>query len=140
MALEDKPAMVLSDAKVHVRFKIALLWVAIMFCYVYGDLFGFFKQETLTDIVSGKAGFIGTQWGLLAAAAVVAIPGVMPFASLVIRPTLNRWANVSLGLVYTVIIATTMPGAWMYYQFLGVVEIALSLSIVWYAWKWPRAD
>ena len=134
---DEKATGTLSDVKVPVRMKLSALWASLMFCYVYGDLFGFFKQTTIADVASGKAGFIGTQTGLLVSAIVVTIPALMVFLSLALRPGICRWSNVSLGLLYTVIILATMPGAWMFYQFLGVVEAALSLLIAWYAWNWP---
>ena len=91
-------------------------------CYVYGDLFGFFKQQRLTEIVAGKVGLIGTQGGLLAAAVSVTIPSVMVFLSLVLKPDVSRWLNIVLGVTYTIFILVTMRGAWMYYEFLGIVE------------------
>jgi len=128
----------LSDTQVPVRLKLSALWVSLMFCYVYGDLFGFFEQQTITEIASGKAGMIGTQGGLLAAAISVAIPSLMVILTLVLKPGASRWSNIVLGAVYTVIIIITMPGAWRFYVFLGVIEAVLSVSIVWYAWTWPR--
>ena len=47
-------------------------------------------------------------------------------------------ANVVLGLAYAAIIVISMPGAWVFYQFLGVIEAVLSLLIAWQAWRWPR--
>lgn len=109
-----------------------------MFFYIYGDLFGFFKQQTLTDIVAGKAGFIGTQGGLFAAAVCVAIPSLMVVLSLVLEPSFSRWSNILLGAAYTVISIVVLPGSWGYFIFLGVVEAALTSLIVWYAWHWPK--
>jgi hypothetical protein len=129
----------LSDAQVPVRLKLSALWVSLMFCYVYGDLFGFFERQTITAIAAGKAGMIGTQAGLLAAAISVAIPSLMVILTLVLKPGASRWSNIVLGAVYTVIIVITMPGAWRFFVFLGVIEAVLSVCIVWYAWTWPRA-
>jgi hypothetical protein len=128
----------LSDVTIHVKFKLAALWATTVLCYIYGDLFGFFRQQTLDDIVAGKAGPIGTQYGLLAAALSVAIPSLMVILSLSLRPTVNRRLNIVLGIVYTIIMIATMRGAWLYYIFLGVVECILTLLIVWCAWRWPR--
>jgi hypothetical protein len=58
----------------------------------------------------------------------------------VLKPRLNRWLNIILGATYTVIILITMPGAWVFYIFLGVIEIVLTMLVVWYAWNWPRQD
>lgn len=130
----------LSDMTVHVKLKLSALWATTVLCYIYGDLFGFFKQQTLAEIVSGKAGPIGTQAGLLAAALSVAMPSSMVILTLVIKPRLSRWLNIILGIAYTIIMLATMPGAWMYYVFLGVIEIVLTLLIVWYAWHWPKQE
>ncbi len=34
----------LHDIRIHVRFKLSALWAALMFCYIYGDYFGFTCQ------------------------------------------------------------------------------------------------
>jgi hypothetical protein len=67
--------------------------------------------------------------------AMMAVPSVRLFLSLVLKPSLNRRLNISLGTIYTLIILFTMPGAWMFYIFRGVIEIVLTALIVWYEWK-----
>jgi hypothetical protein len=46
--------MLLSDLTVPVRLKLSALWVSVMLCYIYGDIFGFFRQDILSRIVSVK--------------------------------------------------------------------------------------
>ena len=128
------------DLKIHVKLKLSALWVSVMLCYIYGDLFGFFRRDTVTDIISGNTGFIGTQRGLLAAAVMMSIPSVMVFLSLALPAKINRWLNITLGMVYTLIILGTMPGTWMYYLYLGAIEAVLTITIVCYAWKWPQQE
>src|SRR6202011_5867708 len=142
MESAKKPAPVLEDLKVHVKLKISALWAAVMFCYMYGDYFGLYKPGTLPAMIAGKMGPLGpaTQGVLLGFAIMMAIPGVMVFLSLVLPPTVNRWTNVTFGVIYTVIMLLTMPGEWAFYVFLGVVEVALTVLVVWYAWSWPRQD
>jgi len=138
MDVSRKPATRLSDITIHVKLKLSALWATTVLCYIYGDVFGFFRQQTVTEIVSGKAGPIGTQAGLLGAAVSVAIPSIMVILSLVLKPNVSRWLNIILGIAYTIIILATMLGAWMYYIFLGVIETVLTLMITWYAWRWPK--
>jgi hypothetical protein len=135
-----KPAPVLEDLKVHVKLKISALWAAVMFCYVYGDYFGLFKPGILEEMIAGKMGPLGpaTQGVLLGVALMMAIPSVMVFLSLVLPPTVNRWMNITFGVIYTVIMLITMPGEWTFYIFLGVVEMVLTGLIVWYSWNWPK--
>ncbi|WP_157971346.1 hypothetical protein [Dyella sp. C9] len=43
-----------------------------------------------------------------------------------------------LGLAYAAIIVISMPGAWAFYLFMGVIEALLWVLIAWQAWRWPR--
>jgi hypothetical protein len=137
-----KTSTVLDDVKIHVKMKISGLWVSLMFCYIYGDYFGLYKPKKLQGMLEGKMGPLGptTQGVLLGTAVLMAIPSVMVFVSLVLKPNVNRWVNIVLGVIYTVIMLITMPGAWAFYVFLGVVEVALTVLIVWYAWNWPKHE
>jgi hypothetical protein len=131
---------VLEDLKVPVRIKLSALWASLMFCYIYGDYFGLYRPGTLQSMLQGNMGPLGptTQGVLLGTAAMMAVPSLMVFLSLVLRPFVARAANIALGLFYALIMLVSMPGAWVFYLFLGAIEIVLSLLIVWYAWKWPR--
>lgn len=128
------------DAPVPVRVKLAALWASTMFLYLYGDYFGLYKPGTLQSMLDGVMGPLGptTQGILVGTALMMTIPSVMVFLSLVLPVRVNRVANIFLGLLYTAIILATMPGAWHFYLMLGVVEAALTLTIAWTAWKWPR--
>jgi hypothetical protein len=69
------------------------------------------------------------------------IPAVMVFLSLTLKPKVDRWANIILGVLYTFVNISNLIGeTWVYYIFSGVVEIALTLLIVWYAWKWRNPE
>src|SRR5262245_48647104 len=132
----------LQDAKVPVRLKLSALWASLMFCYIYGDYFGLYKPGKLRGMLEGMMGPLGptTQGVLLGTSVLMAVPAVMVFLSLVLAPSISRWANIVLGVLYPVIMLVTMPGSWAFSFFLGVVEVVLSLAIVTYAWKWPRAE
>lgn len=130
----------LDDIKLHVKTKLSALWVTLMLCYLYGDYFGLYVPGTLQGMLDGKMGPLGdtTQNILLGTSAMMAVPSLMVFLSLVLKPAISRWLNILFGCLYTAIIMMTMPGAWNFYIFLGLIEVALSLSIVWHAWHWPR--
>lgn len=130
----------LDDIKLHVKTKLSALWVTLMLCYLYGDYFGLYVPGSLQGMLDGKMGPLGdtTQNILLGTSAMMAIPSLMVFLSLALKPAISRWLNILFGGLYTAIILMTMPGAWNFYVFLGIIEVALSLSIVWNAWHWPR--
>ena len=127
------------DATTPVKLRLSSLWVSVMLCYIYGGIFSFFKPGTLKDILAGGTGAFGSPGRLLAAAILMAIPSVMVFLSLALKPGISRYANIVLGLAYTVVIASTTPGAWAFYVLLGVVEAMLTLTIAWYAWRWQAS-
>jgi len=131
---------VLDDLKVHVKIKLSALWASLVLCYLYGDYFGLYQPGKLQGMLEGKMGPLGptTQGVLLGTAILMAIPSAMVFLSLVLKPSANRGVNIILGVIFTVIMLITMPGAWAFYIFLGIVEVVLTAMIVWYAWNWPK--
>jgi len=130
----------LDDVKVHVKLKLSALWASVMFCYAYGDYFLLYQPGKLRDILAGNMAPLGptTQGVLLFTSASMAIPAVMIFLSLALKANLSRWLNIIFGVIYTVFVLITMPGAWAFYLFLGSVDVILTGLIVWYAWTWPK--
>lgn len=130
----------LADVQIDVKLKLSALWVAVMFLYVYGDILSFFRPGHIEEIIAGKMGpFPVTQVGLLTAAILMAIPSVLVFLSLALKPKVNRWTNIILGVLYTMVNISNLIGeSWAYYITFGIVEIVLTLLIVWSAWQWPK--
>lgn len=130
----------LEDVRVPVRLKLSALWASVMFLYVYGDFFGLYRPGALEGVLAGQMGPLGvvTQGVLLGTSVLIAIPSVMVFLSLVLSAGVVRWANVALGITYAVAVAVTLPGAWVFYVFLSILEMLLSVAISVYAWRWPR--
>jgi len=79
-----------------------------------------------------------SQGVLLGMSAVMCIPSLMPFLSLVLSAGINRWVNIVFGAIYTVIMILAIRGGWYFYVFFGSIEIILTLLIVFYAWTWPK--
>ena len=92
--------------------------------------------------MSGRMGpFPVTQGSLLSASILMMIPAVMVFLSLALKLKVNRWANIILGVLYTLVNISNLIGeTWVYYIFFGVVEIVLTLLIVGFAWKWTNPE
>jgi hypothetical protein len=128
------------DLEVPVKLKIAGLWTATMFCYVYADFFALHEPGRLAKMNAGILAPFGpaTPMMMLGVAVMMVIPSVLVFLSLVLPPAINRWANMAFGAIYTIIIILTMSGAPLFYLFFGAVEVVLTSTIVWYGWTWPR--
>jgi Family of unknown function (DUF6326) len=131
----------LKDTEIDVKIKLSALWASVMFCYIYADYFGLYIPGRLQAMLKGIMGPLGptTQGVLLGTSLVMAIPSVMIFLSVALRPRLNRWLNVIFGVFYTVIILITMWD-WAFYVFFGVIEITLTGLVVWCAWNWPQQE
>lgn len=130
----------LLDTKIDVKIKISALWIAVMFLYAYVDIFSLFKPGVIGGINAGKMFvFQINQTFLFFTTLYIAIPSVMIFLSLVLKPPVNRWTNTIVSTFYIL----TMLGAcigetWGFYIFGTVIESLLLLLIIWYAWKWPQ--
>jgi len=121
------------------KVKLAALWTAMMLLYIYADILSLFRPGQLQEMTEGLMGpFPATQGSLLTAAILMIIPAVMVFLSVSLKASANRWANIILGTLYTLVNISNLIGeTWAYYLLFGIVEIACTALIIWHAWKWP---
>jgi hypothetical protein len=133
---------ILEDGRVGVRLKMSALWIAMLFLFAYGDIFGFFAPGQIEEVLGGEvSGITITQAFLFSVSVYVAIASAMVYLTLVLRPSITRWMNVVLPVLYIVSIALSAIGeTWAYYYFLSIAESALLLLIIWYAWTWPTQE
>jgi hypothetical protein len=134
----------LVDIEINVKIKLALFWVALMFFYLYNDLFSFFKPGTVEELVGGSLeGIVFTQELLFGAALLMALPSIMIFLSLTLKAKLNRMVNIIVGIFHMVVLVGTLmvPGdLWVFYATYMVFEAVFIVLIVWHAWKWPTQE
>jgi hypothetical protein len=124
---------------VNVRIKISALWTSMLFVFAYVDLFSLYRRDVRADLEAGEiGGFTVNQPFLFGTTVYVVIPSVMVFVALVLRPHVNRIANIALGLVYAITIIAGAIGEWGYYVLGSGIEVALLAAIVYYAWTWPK--
>jgi hypothetical protein len=131
---------VADEPKVTVRAKLSALWAALVLLYVYADVLSLFRPGQIEEMSEGRMGPTeATQATLLLASTIVVIPALMVFLTLTLKAGVSRWTNLTLGLLYTAVSAGNLIGeTWAYYLLFGVLEIAITTLIVWYAWTWPR--
>ena len=131
----------LDDMRVHVKVKLSLLWTALMFFYIYGDYFGLYVPGQLKGMLEGQGPIGPASQGSLAIVSILTVlPGLMVFLSIVLPPRVNRWLNFAMGLFYTLTVLATLIlfKNWLFYVLYSLTEMALTLLVAWYAWKWPR--
>ncbi|NIM58982.1 MAG: hypothetical protein GTO16_08585 [Candidatus Aminicenantes bacterium] len=123
--------------------KLSLLWIFAMFNYLYADVTALMDSSTLKELMKGYAGqFQITQGFLLGAAILMETAIAMVLLSRVLKYRANRWANIIAGAIHTAAVFASMfvgtPAP--FYIFFGTIEIACTLLIVWFAWKWPKPE
>jgi hypothetical protein len=130
------------DVKINVKMKLSALWVALMLLYIYADIISLLKPGQIEEMISGRMGpFPVTQGALLSASILMIIPAVMVFLSLTLKPKVDRWTNIIVGVLYTLVNIGNLIGVtWAFYLFFGIVEIVLTVLIVGYAWKWRNPE
>ena len=143
MDTKPKNPKIFQDVKIDTKIKLSALWVALMFCYTYADILGFYAPGNLEELISGEiAGIQMTQGMLFGSAALMVVPSLMIFLSLVMSAKANRLVNLLAGIVYLIVLVSTFftgrnPA---YYLFFAVVKAILLGLIVWFAWKWPKTE
>lgn len=133
----------LEDFTINVKIKLSTLWAAVTLCYLYGDYFELYVPKKAVGLVNGD-NLLDTPQKLFAASVLLAIPVVMVFISILLKPRINRLLNIFFGIFFTAImllIGCTSLTAWKaFYVFLAFLESTITLLIVWYAWKWPKQN
>lgn len=132
----------LSDKKVNVKVKLALLWVALMFLYIYNDIFSMYQPGHVAELFEGHLeGVQFTQTLLLGAAVLMTFPSIMVLLSIILKARVNRLVNIILGIFHILIlIGTQFVGegeTWYYWRFNELLQAIFLVLIIWTAWKWP---
>ncbi len=137
-----KATKVFEDVKINVKIKLSLLWVTVMVLFAFGDIQSAYRPGLIEGILAGEiAGNEINQVFLLMAALSMVIPSIMIFLSLVLKPGVNRWVNVIIGVIYTAFVIIFMIGdGWAYYYLYSIIEIVMTLLIIWNAVKWPKQE
>ena len=131
----------LEDFTINVKIKLGALWTSVTLCYLYGDYFELYVPKKVDELISGD-NLLNSPQNLFLAAVLLAIPAVMVCLSIVLKPRINRFLNIVFGIIFTMImllIAATNLEPWRaFYVLLALVESAITITIIWQAWCWPK--
>lgn len=133
---------ILEDRQVSAKARLALLWTALMFFYIYNDVFSFYQPGHVAQLVDGHVdGVQFTQPLLFGAAVLMALPSFMVLLSLTLKARANRLVNILVGVFHVVVlIGTQFVGEgeiWFYWRLYELLEVLFLALIIWTAWKWP---
>ena len=121
------------------KIKISVLWiimgVTMYRCTAFFDTGGVERYiGNIADVQTPEMLLFIAIWWL--------VPMFMAFLSLVLKDSINRWTNIILGIVWTLlnIYHVYLHFTWMaptVHQLLIVGStVVFTVLIVWYAWRW----
>lgn len=118
---------------------LSTLWIFVVLNYIYCDVITLLHPSFLNELLTGTVGgMVMTDTLLLGTSIFLEIPISMVLLSRVLGYRANRIANIIAGsvvtffMIFTMFMGTPEP----YYLFFGIIEIAATAFIVFYAWKW----
>lgn len=131
----------LDDTPVNVKIILAGLWISVTLCYLYGDYFELYTPGKAKGLVEGN-NLLDSPMKLFFASVVLAIPAVMVFLSLILKPSINRLLNIVFGIFFSgvmILIGISSFSDWyLFYTFLAALESIMTILIVKYAWEWKK--
>lgn len=108
-------------------------WVVVMLIYLLGDVLRIFSG----DAAKAMADMNFNQFAWLGIAALMLIPILMVFLTLVLPLPANRWANILVAgffILFNLVGLPTYPS--LYDKFLLVVSMVFNGVTIWIAWNW----
>lgn len=123
------------------KIKISALWLNYAMALSAYMTIGILMPGVLSDLVNEgtMSGLTLTPEVLLAMAVLLLVPLLMAFAALVLKDSINRWANIIAGIVFFILELleltdlTANPSAAL--ALIWVWKTVVPLLIIWYAWK-----
>ena len=136
----------LADFRINVKIKLASLWTALMFLYIYADYFRLMTPGKLEKMMQLQTPMGPTTPGLLVIfSTILIVPTLMIFLSVLLRPAINKWLNILVACLYTcisvLIIFSGIGNGWQtFFIIFNAVEIIVFVIIILQAWKWPKTE
>ena len=129
-------AKILEDWKI----KIAVLWLLWECGGIVQLMLYSFQPGVMERINAGELIWDQTTPELLLVFAIIfLIPLVMAFLSLTLKDSINRWANIIVGIVWLglgfIDVPRLISNPAAYAILLWLTEVVAKVLIVWYAWK-----
>ncbi len=146
MSIKGTGPQPLTNYRINIKIKLAVLWTALMFLYIYADYFRLMTPEKLEKMMKLQTPMGPTSPGLLVIFSVILIiPTLMIFLSILLKPQINKWLNIIIASLYAgisvLIIVSGIDNEWQtFFVLFNFVEILVFAIIISQAWKWPRTE
>lgn len=122
------------------KTKVSVLWLIYGVAVLAEAILGYLELIVIEQVIAGEVeGMQITPEVLLVFAIIFLIPLVLAFLSLTLKDSMNRWANIILGVVYVAIqlfaLVGTLAQPSAHEILLEISKVVAPALIVWYAWK-----
>jgi Family of unknown function (DUF6326) len=131
------------DFEVNTKIILSGLWASVTLCYLYGDYFELYVPKKVEGLINGDNN-LDTPTKLFIATFLLALPALMVFLSLILKPTINRLLNIVLGAFFTIfvgLVGISSIDEWhTFYVFLAFIEVIITSIIIYSAWTWEKIE
>ena len=144
MSLKRTSSKSLTNYNVNIKIKLAALWTALMFLYIYADFFQLMTPKKLEKMIDLQTPMGPTSPEILVIFSVILIiPSLMIFLSVFLKTQINKWLNICIAALYAsmsiLIIVSTLGSEWhAFYILFNLIEVFVFAMIIYQAWNWPK--
>ena len=144
MSLKRTSSKSLTNYNVNIKIKLAALWTALMFLYIYADFFQLMTPKKLEKMIDLQTPMGPTSPEILVIFSVILIiPSLMIFLSVFLKTQINKWLNICIEALYAsmsiLIIVSTLGSEWhTFYILFNLIEVFVFAMIIYQAWNWPK--
>ena len=118
---------------IDVKITLSFIWVALMLCYLLGDVMRIFAGDFTQGEIGGKSMSQKVYFGMTI---IMVIPIVMVVLSLILDYPMNSWVNIIVAIFFFGFNLIGMKGYKSYDIFLLIVSFMFNGLTVWYAFTW----
>jgi hypothetical protein len=146
MSVKRTSSKSLTNYNVNIKIKLAALWTALMFLYIYADFFQLMTPKKLEKMIDLQTPMGPTSPEILVIFSVILIiPSLMIFLSVFLKTQINKWLNIYIAALYAsmsiLIIVSTLGSQWhTFYILFNLIEVFVFAMIIYQAWNWPKVE
>jgi hypothetical protein len=113
-----------------VKIIISFIWVAVMLCYLLGDVMRIFAGDAKPGEIDGKPVSHKMYLGM---AIIMVIPIIMVVLSIILDFPINGWINIIVAGFFILFNLAGIKGYKAYDVFLLIVSMLFNILTIWYA-------
>ena len=122
------------------KIRISVLWLFMAVAMSAHSVLSFMERDVVEQMWEKQMGggmlvFMALFW---------LVPLIMAALSLTLKDSANRWANIVLGIVFTLLnighLVEHLTPPVVHQILILASTVVVTALIAWYAWKWPKQE